>query len=76
MACDDSHLPVVAGWEPGSVAFRAKKSPPSDCEYSCVSMRPVGNGEVIRTFDSATTTQGYFGVGGDRVRFWRGRMQT
>ena len=34
-----------------------------------------GNGDVIQTFDSTTTTQGYFEVGGDRVRFWRGRMR-
>ena len=58
MARDDSHLPAV---QAGNLdASRAKKSPPFERLriLLCVRCDRCGNGEVIQTLDSTTTTQG------------------
>jgi len=49
--------PRGAGWEPGSIAFRAKKSPrPSDdYEYSCV--RGAIGAVTVRLFKPSTWPQ-------------------
>jgi hypothetical protein len=83
--------PRGAGWEPGSIAFRAKKSPrPSDdYEYSCV--RGSIGAVTVRLFNPSTWSHNnarslplvlhYFQAilwlaGGDRVRFWGRRTRT